>query len=446
MGDFFKAIFSSFSGPIFLFVGLLIIFYTFKAVNVDLLPVLTLIVLFSPIWIPLTLFFITFERWMDFVHLKFQDNSGRVTLRIKIPQDVFKSPDAMEQVLTQAWNNSNPTNIFEAYWDGKFPLTYSFEIVSIGGDVRFYINVPVKKAKNLIESQLYAQYPGIEITEEPIDYTAEVTWDPEKWEMMSFHFGKKKDQEYPIKTYIDFGLDKMPKEEEKVEPLAPMLEYLANIKPHDRMWIQILAIPHGPKSLKGGFLRKEDDWTVKANETINTLMQRDANKSAAVEFEGMPRLTMGERDLVSAIERNISKLGYETAIRFIYAAPPDKFDGENITSIIRGMLASFTVVGRNELGIRWRTDFDYNIFADFSGKRKPYYKRKELDYYKDRNYVPFAVDSGADKMMVFSVEELATMWHIPGQVIVTPGVSRVESLRRDAPANLPVGNSDNPWT
>ena len=155
---------------------------------------------------------------------------------------------------------------------------------------------------------------------------------------------------------------------------------------------------------------------------------------------------MGERDMVTAIERNISKLGYETAIRFLYAAPPDKFDGENITSIIRGMLASFTIIGRNEIGIRWRTDFDYKIFADFTGKRRPYYKRKELDYYKSRFYLPFAVESGADQMKVFSVEELATMWHIPGQSIATPGVSRVESLRRDAPSNLPTGNPENPWT
>jgi hypothetical protein len=38
-----------------------------------------------------------------------------------------------------------------------------------------------------------------------------------------------------------------------------------------------------------------------------------------------------------------------------------------------------------------------------------------------------------------SVEELASMYHIPGKTIVTPSLARVESIRRNAPANLPTG-------
>jgi len=39
-----------------------------------------------------------------------------------------------------------------------------------------------------------------------------------------------------------------------------------------------------------------------------------------------------------------------------------------------------------------------------------------------------------------SVEELATIYHIPGSVIITPNLSRIESARKSAPANLPIGN------
>lgn len=445
MGDFFKAIFTSFSGPVFLGLGLLIIFYTFQAVNVDLLPVLALLILFGPIWIPVTLFFITYDRWMEYVHLKFEDNSGRITLEIKLPQEVFKSPQAMEEVLTQAWNNSKPTNLFEAYWDGKYPLTYSLEIVSTGGDVRFYANVPIKKAKNLLESQLYAQYPGIEITEVPVDYTAEIKWDPDKWQLMSFHFGKKDAGILPIRTYVDMGLDKLPKEEEKIEPMAPLLEHMANCSASERIWFQILAIPHAKQNWSTGSRIKKDEWTVAARKKINELMQRDDKGATLAGFEGIPRVTEGERELTAHIERNSSKAAYETAIRVLYAAPPDVFNGERITAMIRA-LAGFEVIGRNGLGIRWRTDFDYNVFSDFSGKRKILYKKKELDYYKMRFYLPFDVSGGADAMQVFSVEELATIWHIPGKAIVTPGVGRVESLRQDAPANLPTSNTDLPWT
>ena len=104
MGDFFKAFFTSFSGPAFLILGIAILYYTLQAVNVELFPVLALIVLFGPIWIPVTLFFITFDRWMEAVRLKFEDNTGRVTLKIAVPQEVTKSPLAMEEVMSQIWN------------------------------------------------------------------------------------------------------------------------------------------------------------------------------------------------------------------------------------------------------------------------------------------------------------------------------------------------------
>ena len=287
--------------------------------------------------------------------------------------------------------------------------------------------------------------PWDEVTEVPVYYTAEFKCEPDKCQIIYFHFGKKDDSIYHIKTYVDYGLDKNPKEEEKIDPIAATLEHLANCKASERMWLQILAIPHAKKSLKAGYLRKQGTWVDDAKKKINEMMQRDKGNAAPAEFEGQPRLTTGERNTVEAIERNTSKLAYETAIRFIYAAPPEQFNGEPITAGIRAMLGSYEIGNRNGIGIRWRTDFDYNIFSDYSGKRRILYKKKELDYYKMRFYLPFDVSGGADQMKVFSVEELATMWHIPGQSIVTPGVARVESLRRDAPSNLPVSGADFKW-
>jgi hypothetical protein len=439
MGFLFTSFATSLGGPIFLIFGLVAIFITFNTVNVDPFLMFMMLALFGPIWIPLTLFLITFDRWMDFVNLRFEDINGRVTLRIRLPQEVTKSPQAMEEVLQQLANPNRPKSLIEAYWLGKIPLVHSFELVSIGGDVRFYINLPLKKAKNLVESQLYAQYPGIEITEEPIDYTAEIKWDPKKWEIMSFHYTKSKDRVLPIKTYIDWGLDKLPKEEEKVEPIAPVLEYLGSIKPYERLWIQIIASPHTRKEFQYGSLRTKPDWTKEAGKKVDELMGRDRNKLAPAEFEMQPRLTQSERDSVTAIERNASKAAYDVGIRIIYAAPPDKFSGDVVTATIRAM-ATYEVVGRNKIAMGWRTDYDYKLFQDPFGTKRVYYKKKELDYYKIRFYKPFELREYKDGKTTMSVEELATLWHIPGQVILTPGLARVESLRRDAPANLPTGN------
>lgn len=445
MGDLFKTVFGSIAGPLFLFVGLGVMYYTFSTLNIDLIPILSLLIALSPLWVPYVLFFIFFERWVDFVQLKFQDYNGRATLRIKLPQDVFKSPEAMESVFTQIFNPNPSDNLLQTYIDGKHPLVSSFELVSIGGEVRFYANVPRKKVKNALEAQLYAQYPGVEVVEEVIDYTAEIKNDLDTYDWMAFHIGKKKDDSLPIKTYIDFGLDRMPKEEEKFEPMAPIIEHLGKAKPHERIWIQILIVPHVKRDLKTGSLSLKPNWEGSVKAKIDEMMGREGKVKDDSEYEAQTKLTMGERDTIAAMERNASKFAYETIIRAIYLSEKDKFDGEMIGPILRSF-SQFEVVGRNGFGLQWRTDYDYNFISDPSGSRKRFHKKRELDFYKARNYMPCDVKTFADTPKVLSVEELATIFHIPGKAIVTPALVRVESVRRNAPSNLPTGNFTNSWS
>ena len=46
-----------------------------------------------------------------------------------------------------------------------------------------------------------------------------------------------------------------------------------------------------------------------------------------------------------------------------------------------------------------------------------------------------------DGTKIFTAEELATLFHIPGKVVLTPTVDRVPSTRSEAPPNLPIGDS-----
>jgi hypothetical protein len=377
--------------------------------------------------------------WMWSVGEKFKYDNGRTTLRIKLPQEVLKSPEAMESVLTQIHNANGPDNLMQTYLDGKRPLVSSLELASIGGEVRFYANVPTKKVKNALESNLYAQYPGIEVSEELIDYTAEIKWDEKKIDVLSFHVTKKEDEVLPIKTYIDFGLDKQPKEELKFEPMAPLLEHLGTAKPHERIWIQILMTPHAKKSFKTGSLSKVDTWDKKAKAKIDEIMGRDKKGLGVEETDNRPVLTMGERETISAIERNVGKYAYSVAIRAMYITEAGKFDGDMIGPMLRAF-GQFDIIGRNGLGPKWRTDFNYNFFQDFTGARKIRAKKNELEYYKARFYIEGDSKNKVDSAKVMSVEELATIYHIPGTSVVTPSLSRVENTRREAPANLPIGN------
>jgi hypothetical protein len=438
MGDIIGTIFGAIAGPLFLVVGLGMFYFILTWLGISAEPIISIIIALTPIWLPSALFYIMFEQWMEYVQLKFQLAQGRVTLRIKLPPEVFKSPEAMESVIAQIHNVNSADNLWQTYIDGKHPLAYSFELVSIGGEVRFYVNVPKRKTKDAVEAQLYAQYPGIEVVEETLDYAAEIEWDPAKWEMMSFHMNKKEDEIMPLKTYIDYGLDKMPKEEEKFEPMAPMLEQLSKAKPHERIWVQIIATPHAKKNFKTGSLSESSTWDKKVKQKIDEMMRRSPKKSMDDEDE-MPKLTMGERDTIAAMERNAGKYAYEVGIRWMYIVESGKFNGDFISPMIRSF-AQYDMIGRNGIGVRWRTDFDYNWFSDPFGTKKTALKKKELEAYKNREYSAADKKNKVDATKVFSAEEIATFFHIPGKAVVTPSLPRIVSTRQEAPSNLPTGN------
>lgn len=406
--------------------------------------VLSVFFALTPVWLPIILFLIFFSKWMDMVGGAFALKQGRATLRLRLPPEVFKSPEAMEFVISQIHNTANPDNLLQTYIDGKRPLPFSFEIVSIGGEVRFYANVQRKPTKDALEANLYSQYPGIEVIEEPVDYAAEIPLDFEdEYELMSFHMGKKREGVMPIKTYIDYGLDKLPKEEEKIDPITPMLEVLSTIKPYERVFIQIVAKSFRKSSFKNGQLMmgEGEDWTKKAAAKINEIMNRDGKKKTPLgakeldEGGQMAMLTTGERDTIAAVERNMSKYAFNTSIRWMYVTKKGKFNPGIINPVIRSF-SQYDMIGRNEIGVRWRTDAGYKDFVPGQKKMIAKLKKQELKEYRRRVIYP---KNAAGEPKIFTAEELATMFHMPGKVALTPTLDRVPSTRGEAPANLPTG-------
>lgn len=398
------------------------------------------IIVTSPLWLPITLFLIFFESWLYFVRKEFDINQGRVSLEIKFPQDIYKSPQAMELVLIQLHQTASPDNHVQTYWGGKHPPVYGLEIISDSGRIRFILNVPRRKYKNIAEAHLYAQYPGIEIIELPVDYTAAVPWDEERFDYFSLHFRLKQPSPYPIKTYIDYGLDKDPKEELKIDPMTSMVDTLGICGKHERIWMQILISAHRKENFEVGSLRTKPDWQKDVQKIIDKLAQRKSRTAAAdsVEIDGLPRVTPGERDTIAALERNVSKYAFNTTIRSMYIAEKGHFDpGERIGAIITSW-HQYDDITRNQIGVAWRTDYDWNWWQDPTGKKRRRHKKRELFDYKRRVY--FHQNSIDDKF-IMTTEELATMFHPAGQVILAPTLDRIPSTRAEAPPNLPRGNN-----
>ncbi len=425
-------------GVVVFLLGIVIIYTVFSYVGISQSKVVSFLFATAPVWLPMMSFFIFFHTYMNMLGAKFRITSGRTVFEIILPPEVFKSPEAMENVFTQIYNAANPDNLMETYIDGKRPLPYTFELVSRGGDVHFYITVPNKFTKAL-QANMYAQYPGVELVKQEVDYTAEIPSNLKGYSFMSFHVLKKDAQEFPIKTYIDFGLDKLPKEEEKLDPMTPMLEVLASIEPHQQLWVQFICIAHRKKGFKLGQLRSAGTWEKGVHEKIDELMGRDSKtKAGPAELEGMPRLTPGERDTIEAMERNAGKVAFEFASRVVYLSSKSErdYDGGLFARVAR-MVSQTEIKGRNGLGIQWRTDFNYKFFSDPFGKKVPALKHHEIIEYKKRVLYPKA---GHVHFKIMTAEEMATIFHLPGAVALTPTLNRVTSTRSEAPTNLPTGN------
>jgi len=113
---------------------------------------------------PVVLFFVWRGVWLQWVQKIYSEKSEWVTLELKIPHLVERTPKAMEQVVGGLHSMKVSPNFKEKWWDGKHQLHLSLEIVGIAGSIHFYIRVP-RAYQRLTESQIYAQYKDEEITE-----------------------------------------------------------------------------------------------------------------------------------------------------------------------------------------------------------------------------------------------------------------------------------------
>jgi len=79
----------------------------------------------------------------------------------------------------------------------------SFEIVSRLNSIQFYVWTP-RHLKDFVESQIYAQYPTVQIKEGPEDYSAV---DIAGRTVYGTELGLTKDTVMPIKTFASFEVD-----------------------------------------------------------------------------------------------------------------------------------------------------------------------------------------------------------------------------------------------
>lgn len=385
----------------------------------------------APVWMPLILVPFAIYRFVEARRAEYISRLDFVLLELRLPRETEKTPLAMELIFSNMHLSSGETNWFKKYWNGAVRPWYSLELVSLGGQVHFYVWTR-RILRRSLEGYFYAQYPNMEIIEAE-DYSR--LFDPTSHDndMFGAEFVCKQPDPVPIKTYVDYGLDKAgTKPEHQIDPLAQLLEFLSGVGPKEQFWIQFII----------QFTR--DKWQEEAKELINEIRESTIKKGTytdpatgrTVETQGFPNPTKGDIDRIAALERNVAKQGFDVGIRAIYTAPREAYQGIMITHML-AMFKPFNSETNNSIGATslFSAKFGDYPWEDPHGHHRHHEAVAITEVYRRRSF--FHSPYRGPKM-VLSTEELATLFHIPSSSVATPGLNRIQSATKGAPVNLPV--------
>lgn len=408
------------------------------------------------LFLPLGLFFIWKEFWIWGKNYLWKLKIKWVLLEIKIPRNIEKTPKAMENVFTNLHALYYKKPDFEdTYFKGEEILWFTCELVGYAGGVHFYIRCP-KGFRNLVESAVYSEYPDAEIIEEE-DYT-ELMPDiipDDTYDIWGQDFILAKESAYPIRTYEFFEENLA---ERRLDSIASVTEVMSRLTEGEAIWLQYLIRPV-PDDFK--------DWKIEGEKIRDKIMQRKKEKEkgflqglidgltqffknlsfASVEYpvwadENQKKeerikflvLSPGEQNALKGLENKISKLGFETVIRFVYIDRRDSFTYQNI-SAVNGMIKQFNTQDMN----RFRQAKETVTYV--TAKKLTYrswFRKQKLFYRKRMMYDLYKMRWFPSKSSVLNAEELATVFHFPLVSVKAPLLQRLGTRKGEPPANVPI--------
>lgn len=392
----------------------------------------------SPIWLPIAALITAAKVWVWYARSGYLFKRDSVLLEVKMPRDITRSPRAMENALSMLWTDSGETTFFNTVWQGQVRPYFSLEIASFGGEVHFYIWTWRNWRPN-VEAMMYAYYPEVEIIEAE-DYASKFKFDPDTQDAFPTDWRyEPRNDAFPIKTYVDFELDKDPKEEYKVDPLAEVLERMSILKPTEQMWVQIIITQSRDQRRKKGGMwwETESRYEGLVKETVEKLREEtvgdmDDPHQKWKSYARIPLYRMTET--VKAMERNMGKHTFNVGMRGVYIADSKDFSAPGYT----GLRWLWRPMGNpqymNQMRPRrWGNPFDYP-WQDFNGIRWNLMVRRYFDCYRRRShfYTPWIMPYN-----MMSTEVIATLWHPPSAAIGSPGLERIPAKKAEPPANLP---------
>ncbi|MFH0712246.1 MAG: hypothetical protein V2A55_00075 [Candidatus Jorgensenbacteria bacterium] len=408
-----------------------------------------LLILLWPFIVFAILFPLTLSLWMFWREEIYKNHYVKsVLLELRIPREIKKTPEAMEQVLAAMHSLRNyPGDINEKYWLGEVTRWFALEITSFGGEIHYYIRV-YKKQRDLLESALFSYYNDLEVVEVD-DYVKRLPKDvPELYaegmDLWGTEMILRREDAYPIKTYPEFEGEL---EERENDPMSTFLEVLSKVKPGEFVGIQLLIAP------------ALDDWDKKWTHLLDKLKEpkiktgKTQSEQGIAAFAKLIARSPVETDILKAVEGNLSKPAFRTLVRFIYTSPKEIFYDSFARRGLSGAFNQYSTLHLNgfkqnyPMSTRTRV---WNWPFLFPKWRNEYRKQRLLHNYIKRDVPPetfmgrFVTSyllnwNFNSKRFYINVEGIATIFHPPSSLVLTePHIRHLEARRKGPPAGLAI--------
>ncbi len=362
----------------------------------------------------------------------------------KNSEEEQRGPLAAEQVFSSLHSIYQKRNSVSR-WFGDVQPRISIEIANFGDLIRFYVWIR-SDLKELFESQLYAQYPDIEIYERK-DYGETLT---QKKSLISAKLSLQEPYVYPIKKYRQFE-DAIAKK--TYDSLSGIVSSLSKLhQAEDKAVVQIIFSPLADNWHKAGlrhiqlasnassfaskmrlaFLQwsMQNELLLKGitillfpfailRNVIRAFLPKDS--SALDELEKIQRGEEIRDDTIkNSMLGKIAKLGFKVAIRIVYAT--DNADMRAAESKVREIAGSFKQFNLPHL----------NGFKIVSTNRN-----RQL-------ILSAALNRAMDPAFILNAEELASVFHLPISTIEVHNIAVITSKTLAPPQKVPLLTAGNP--
>ncbi len=332
-----------------------------------------------------------------------------VLLAVEVPKDNEITPLAAELMFASLHGIYRPIK-------AGVQEHISFEMQAKEKSIRFFVWTP-KHLQGYVEGQIYAQYPGVTISEFK-DYT-DVNKLGSNMAMASTDLQLTREDIFPIKSFDSF----------EVDPLAAITATLSKLQGKSQIWVQVLIRPENDSwrnraisyitAVKSG--RKGFGATLVKNlgglasDVFKTAMSGGSATAPVPTPEKKTELAPGVEDALKKIEEKSTKLGFQTMIRIIAVdeTPPA---AQQKLDLVVGSFKQFNTTNLN----------------GFTAVAEPIPGAQILQRYVQRIFPKTG--------FVLNVTELASIYHLPNKSVSTPHLVWAGAKKGEPPANLPLAD------